>query len=224
VKKVLVIAAHPDDEVLGCGGTIARHINEGDEVSVIFMADGVAARDGSLFEKDLHVRYIAASNACKILGVKQTFSLGFPDNRMDTIALLDIVKNVEKVINEIQPRIIYTHHAGDLNIDHQITHQAVMTACRPQPGFCVKEIFNFEVLSSTEWSTPSVNNIFAPSLYVDISSTFDKKNTALECYNEEMRKFPHSRSIEAVEALAKYRGATVGVGLAEAFFVSRMLK
>lgn len=223
MKNVLVVAAHPDDEALGCGGTMAKHADAGDEVNVIFLADGVSARDSAKTEIELANRNSAASDACKMLGVNKAYTLGFPDNRMDTIALLDIVKEVEKVIDEIRPEVIYTHHAGDLNIDHQIAQQAVMTACRPQPDFCVREIYRFEVLSSTEWSAPDATNVFIPNKFVDISDTIEKKLEALKCYQEEMRNFPHSRSLQSIEALAKYRGASVGKHAAEAFYVSRII-
>jgi N-acetylglucosamine malate deacetylase 1 len=219
-KTVLVVAAHPDDEVLGCSGTIARHVDNGDKVHVVFMSDGVTSRTYTN-HKEVKERKQAAINACHILGVKRKpIFLEFPDNRMDTIALLDIVQTLEKVINKIEPGVVYTHHSGDLNIDHKITNQAVMTACRPQPGFCVREIYSFEVLSSTEWLT---NNPFIPNYFVDISDALELKVLAIKAYNSELRSFPHARSIESIKALAKYRGASVGVSAAESFKVERLI-
>jgi|LWDU01.1.fsa_nt_gi N-acetylglucosamine malate deacetylase 1 len=219
-KQILVVAAHPDDEVLGCAGTIARHVSDGDKVYVVFMSDGVTSRTG-VESNEVEVRKQAAKDASNILGIVQPPRfLGFPDNRMDTVALLDIVQTLEQVINEIEPEVVYTHHSGDLNIDHKITHQAVMTACRPQPGFCVKEIYSFEVLSSTEWST---NNPFIPNYFVDISDILELKISAIKAYNSELRLFPHARSIESIEALVKYRGASVGVHAAEAFRLERKI-
>jgi len=219
-KVILVVAAHPDDEVLGCGGTVARHVDDGDEVHVIFMSDGVTSRT-DIGSNEIEIRKQAKKYACNILSIVQpTRFLGFPDNRMDTVALLDIVQILEKVINEIEPEVVYTHHLGDLNIDHKITHQAVMTACRPQPGFCVREIYSFEVLSSTEWST---NNPFIPNYFVDISDTLELKISAIKAYSSELRTFPHARSIESIKALAKYRGASVGIRAAEAFKVERLI-
>ena len=138
--------------------------------------------------------------------------------------MLRVVQAIEKKVFDIRPNIIYTHHFGDLNIDHQLTHAAVMTACRPQPNFSVKEIYSFEVLSSTEWQSLGIEKAFIPNYYVDITNTIKLKFLALNSYHEELRDYPHSRSLEAVEALAKYRGASVGVPAAEAFKVERIIK
>jgi len=222
MKKILVVAAHPDDEVLGCGGTIARHSDEGDEVYILFMTDGVSSRKNASVEDEWE-RHKSMHQSCEILGTQRPQFLGFPDNRMDTVALLDVVKEIEQVINKIQPSIIYTHHKGDLNIDHQITHQAVLTACRPIPKSPVSEIYSFEVLSSTEWPSPSSQSIFIPNRYVDISNYMTLKLKALDAYSEEMRDYPHSRSIGAIESLAKYRGSTMGLMAAESFITERVL-
>ena len=221
-KTVLIVAAHADDEALGCGGTIARHVAEGDSVYLVLMADGVNSRTVAS-EADMEVRRSAAERAQKILGITEVRYLGFPDNRMDSIPLLDIVQELESVVQRIAPSVIYTHHHGDLNIDHRRTQEAVMTACRPQPGCSVKEIYGFEVLSSTEWATPQTEP-FTPTLYVDISAQFPAKLAALEAYAEEMRSTPHSRSVEHVEVLARHRGYSIGVQVAEAFVVYRMIR
>ncbi|MBT5163640.1 MAG: PIG-L family deacetylase [Lentimicrobiaceae bacterium] len=223
-KKILVIAAHPDDEILGCGGTMARHTDNGDKVFTLFLSDGATSR----IDKNNHIvdnisRVNAGISASKILCVNPPKFLNMPDNRMDTLPFLDIVKKVESIINEINPEVIYTHHFGDLNIDHQITHKAVMTAARPQPNCSVREIYSFEVLSSTEWSTPSPELSFVPNFFVNISTTLDQKLLALKAYSDEMRDFPHSRSVESVVFLARYRGATMGMNAAEAFKVERIL-
>lgn len=214
MKKVLVVAAHPDDEALGCAGTIAKHVEAGDEVHLLFMTDGVGSRELIANEADL--RLFAAKTAAKLLNVKSFNTLTFPDNRMDSVPLLLITKALEDKIASVKPEIIYTHHIGDLNVDHQITHKAVMTACRPQPDFCVKEIYAFEVLSSTEWQTPGVTP-FIPNVFVDISDYIGVKNKILEAYSEEMRQLPHSRSIENAVSIASVRGSSVGVQYAEAF-------
>lgn len=221
-RTVLVVAAHSDDEVLGCGGTIARHVAEGDTVHAVFMADGVSARTGSA-GGELRDRLKAARHAHEILGIGRVEYLDLPDNQMDSISLLEAVKLLEGTLESIAPDIIYTHHHGDLNIDHQITHQAVMTACRPMPNASVKEIFAYEVLSSTEWST-SHRNPFLPNAYVDISEFLEVKLEALRAYYLEMRQRPHSRSIEHAEFLARHRGYSVGFYAAEAFMVSRILR
>jgi LmbE family N-acetylglucosaminyl deacetylase len=218
--NILVISAHPDDESLGCSGTIAKHVDNGDNVHLLFMADGVSSRDLKVNDKD--IRLASAHKVADILGVNSITSFGFPDNKMDVVPLLDIIKKIEKKIDEIHPEVIYTHHIGDLNIDHQITHKAVVTACRPQPNFCVKEIYVFEVLSSTEWQTPGVIP-FSPDVFVDISDFINIKKQALESYNEEMCQSPHSRSIENALRLNALRGNAIGVNYAEAFKLIRKI-
>lgn len=142
---------------------------------------------------------------------------------MDSVALLDIVKEIEVKIHEIQPEIIYTHNLGDLNVDHQITHKAVLAACRPQPNFCVKEIYAFEVLSATEWNSPNTQP-FVPNVFIDITNYLPAKIKALQAYAEEMREAPHTRSFEHINILAKRRGYTVGMQAAESFMLIRKLK
>ncbi|MGF1740812.1 PIG-L family deacetylase [Vibrio profundum] len=216
------MAAHSDDEVLGCGGTIAKHVANGDRVSVVFMTDGVGSRVDNN-KKDAVVRNTSSQRALSTLSISNSYQFDFPDNNMDSVPLLEVVQKLEQVIDKVQPSVVYTHYAHDLNVDHRITHQAVMTACRPQAQSSVKEIYTFEVLSSTEWASKA-NCQFLPLLIVDISDCWELKLKALKCYHGEMRKFPHSRSYEAVEALALLRGSTHGVGKAEAFFVERIIK
>jgi LmbE family N-acetylglucosaminyl deacetylase len=216
-----VVVAHADDEVLGCGGTIAKHVAKGDTVCAVFLADGVTSRPDAS-DKELAERNLAAKKAHSILGIKQSFMLGLPDNRMDTVPLIDIVQKLECIIHELQPHIVYTHHYGDLNIDHRITHKAVMTACRPIPDLSVKEIYTFEVLSSTEWNSPGLNS-FTPSVFVDITDYLDVKVQALSAYKLEMRDPPHSRSLENCRRLAMFRGNSIGVIAAEAMMVIRVI-
>jgi N-acetylglucosamine malate deacetylase 1 len=218
-KTVLVVSAHSDDEVLGCGGTIARHTKSGDKVHLIFMTNGVGSRNAKI--EEIEHRKRVAQESADILGVSSIQQFDFPDNKMDTIALLDVVQAIEEVIDKLQPEIIYTHHIGDLNIDHQITHKAVVTACRPRPEFCVKEIYAFEVLSSTDWNTPGVGD-FNPNVFIEITDFINLKKQALEAYIEEMRQPPHSRSIDNVIRLNALRGNTVGVSYAEVFELIRM--
>ena len=221
-KIILIVAAHTDDEALGCGGTIARHVAEGDKVHAVFMADGVNSRQDVVAE-DLQQRMAAAKCAHKILGLQRVEYLDLPDNRMDSLPLLDVVQALERVVQSVAPQIIYTHHHGDLNIDHRITHQAVMTACRPLPGSPVREIYSFEVLSSTEWATPQ-QEPFLPNVFVDISDFLEIKRKALQAYQLEMRLAPHSRSIEHAEHIARHRGYSVGVAAAEAFVAIRLMR
>ena len=222
MKSILVIAAHPDDEVLGCGGTIAKHIDNGDRVSVIFMTNGVSARCDA-GEQESILRQQSAKSALNILGVSSIYFEDCPDNMMDKLPLIEVVKKIELVINSVIPEIIYTHFSDDLNIDHRITHQAVMTACRPQCGHPVKEIYCFEVPSSTEWNSYSSNK-FNPNFFIDINEFWSKKERALLEYKQEMRAFPHSRSIKAIEALSILRGANVGLEKAESFQIERIIK
>ena len=221
-RSILVIAAHPDDDVLGCGGAIARHISHGDKVSILFLADGESSR-GSLDQ--LQQRRESAIKAASCIGVaKEGVLFGdFADNQMDTVPLLEIVKVIEKVSSKIKPELVYTHHHGDLNVDHVLTNKAVLTAFRPMPSQSVKTILGFEVLSSTGWSAPSSDNNFYPQHYIDITPFFGKKLEALTHYENEMRPFPHARSYDAIEALAVYRGAMVGLKKAEAFSIIRQI-
>ena len=228
MTKVLVIAAHPDDEVLGCGGTIARHVKNKDDVHVVILAEGVTSRDKSRNRKkrskEIENLLISAKKSHKTLGSKSLKFFNLPDNRMDSVNLLDIVKIVEKEVNLVKPEIIYTHHIGDLNIDHSITHQAVVTACRPEPNKSVKKIYCFEVPSSTDWQSVQSDKFFKPNCFIDISKTLQKKLKALKAYKSEMRSWPHSRSIKNVENLAKWRGSSSGMKAAEAFIIIRDLK
>lgn len=221
-KTVLVVAAHSDDEALGCGGTIARHVAEGDSVYAVFIADGVSSRLGAGGE-ELSLRNQAAESARQILGISKNYFLGLPDNRLDSLPLIDVIQPLEKIISEVKPQIVYTHHHGDLNIDHRVTHQAVMTACRPAPGSSVKEIYTFQVLSSTEWNTPGISS-FTANCAVDITDYLSIKEAALQAYGVEMRPFPHSRSIENVMTLARYTGAVNGLMAAEAFTQIRAIR
>lgn len=221
-NRILIVAAHPDDEVLGCGGTIARHVDEGDSVAVIFVADGVTSRQ-EIPSEDITARQNASRTALAILGVDKLHHLNFPDNRLDAIPLLDIVQKLEPLIAATGPSVVYTHHHGDLNIDHRRVNEAVLTACRPQPGSGVREIYGFEVMSSTEWSSPG-RDAFIPQLRVDITDQLERKLAALNAYAYEMRQTPHSRSVEHLRLLAIHRGYEMGLHAAEAFSVIRFLR
>lgn len=227
-QKKLIIAAHPDDEVLGCGGSMAKWAKDGHDVNVLIMAEGVTARDKKRArgtrKKELSHLAQSALVASEILGVNSVVLLDYPDNRMDSVDLLDVVKTVEDYIEKLKPDEVVTHHACDLNIDHQITQQTVMTACRPLPSNFVKRILSFEVPSATEWQSPTVSSPFVPNCFEDISETLELKIKALKVYESEMREWPHSRSIKALEHLARWRGASVGVEAAEAFMLVREIR
>lgn len=220
--RVLVVAAHPDDECLGCGGTIAAHTARGHSVDVVFLADGETAReegtDGSVAE-----RQKAAQRSCRALGANAPYFMDFPDNRLDSVPLLDIVKKLEASVRELSPEIVYTHHGGDLNVDHELAHRAVLTACRPVPDSVTRAIYTFEVLSSTGWNSGDLDAGFRATRYVDVTDTMNQKLEAIRCYSEELREFPHPRSLDAVNALAKLRGAQAGLEMAEGFGVVRQI-
>ncbi len=224
-RKVLVVAAHPDDEVLGCGATMAKHVQDGDEVHVLIMAEGVTSRGGTRTEGMDSEALVALSDsarkACGTLGAASLTMLGFPDNRMDSLDRLDIIKEVEKVIETVRPEILYTHHGADVNIDHRIVHDAVVVASRPVPGQPVKTLLFFEISSSTEWQVSS--HAFSPNWFVDVSDTMHLKLLALEDYHAEIRPWPHARSLKAIEHLARLRGATIGREAAEAFILGRTI-
>jgi LmbE family N-acetylglucosaminyl deacetylase len=220
---ILVVSAHPDDEVLGCGGTIRRLTEAGKIVHLLFVCDGVGSRASDSIDEELGRRQTAARNAASILGAQEPRFLAFPDNRLDSVPLLDVVQTIEAVIGELKPETVYTHHTGDLNIDHALVARAVLTACRPLPGTFVRQVYSFEVASSTEWN-PAPDAAFLANRFVDISKTLDAKLQALDAYRAEMRPFPHPRSREAVTALAQVRGANAGLAAAEAFMVLRQIE
>ncbi len=199
-NTVLVVAAHADDEVLGCGGTIAKHAASGDKVFILILADGVTSRmvGKEKNKEQLELRKKAAKAAAHLLGASLLEMLDFPDNRMDSVDLLDVVKIIESNIKAVLPNIVYTHHSSDVNIDHRIVHDAAIAACRPQPGVTVRRLLFFEVPSSTEWRPGSSLKSFSPDYFVDISETIELKNKALAHYDSEMRAFPHPRSINDV--------------------------
>jgi LmbE family N-acetylglucosaminyl deacetylase len=223
--SILIVAAHPDDEVLGCGGTAAAHALHGDEVHILILAEGVTSRDASSTARrsksELAALRKSAQQAAEIIGASSLTIRNYPDNRMDSVDLLSVVKTVENFINRLKPRIVYTHHRGDLNVDHRITHQAVVTACRPLTDHPVNTMLFFETPSSTEWQSPGSGVDFAPAWFVDITKTLDTKLAALRTYRSEMRPWPHPRSARAIEHLAGWRGAAAGFEAAESFMIGR---
>lgn len=221
---VLVVAAHPDDEVLGCGGTIAWHTRRGDRASLLVLGEGVTSRSTGDVGSALAELKGNARCAAEILGIADLFFRDFPDNRFDSVPLLDLVKAVEEVKERVLPDVIYTHHWGDLNVDHRLTFDAVLAAFRPLPGERVREMWAFEVPSATGWGSPSGASAFVPACFVDISATLDRKIAALKAYCGEIRDYPHPRSPEALRALAEYRGSQTGVDAAEAMALIRMIR
>lgn len=205
--KTLIIAAHPDDEILGCGGTILKLAKKQKIYSLVLNKGG---RD----------KPILTDKVSEFMGFTKSWQLDFPDNRFDTIPLADITKVVEDVKNEVKPDVIFTHFEYDLNKDHQLTYQAVLTATRPMGGETVKELYSFEIPSSTEWKFP---NVFAPNVFIDISDTIEKKIKAFSMYETEVRDYPHPRSIGAMRVIAKRWGILSGLKCAEAFYLVRKI-
>ena len=226
MNKVLVFAAHPDDEILGVGGTIRRHVLEGDKCFVVILGEGITSRVINDKKKEKNQKEELYKNsylAKSVLGYEELYLEKFPDNRFDKMEILDVIKVVEMYIEKIKPNIIYTHYLYDLNIDHRITSEAVMTASRPIGENYVKEIYCFNTLSSTEWNFSSKQQ-FSPNYFVDITSTIDKKIEAMKCYTNEIREFPHPRSTEGIEAQAKINGTIISRPYCEAFEVMRIVR
>ena len=224
---VLIVAAHPDDEVLGCGGTVARMVREENSVYIAILGEGITSRYDERERADqglvdaLHAR---SRKVAEVLGATELFTYDLPDNRFDTVPLLDVVKIVEGLIESLKPEVIYTHHGGDLNIDHQVVHRAVLTASRPLADCPVKRLYAFEVPSSTEWSFGQLQPVFRPNVFTDISATLETKIEAMGLYEDEARPFPHPRSPEALRAIARKWGSTVGMEAAEAFELIREVR
>lgn len=224
-KKILIVAAHPDDEVLGCFGTVSKLIKEGYEAYTLILGEGKTSRlDTRKIEENkeqLEILNDEIKKANDIIGIKKCFVYDFPDNRFDSVDLLDIIKVISKIKEEIKPDIIFTHYENDLNIDHKITYQAVITATRPIENESVKEIYSFEILSSTEWQYPIS---FSPDVFFDIQDTIELKLNAMQCYKSELCLYPHPRSLEGIELNAKYNGMRVGKNYVEAFKSVRVIK
>ena len=224
-KKILVVAAHPDDEVLGCGASIARFVKEGHSVTTLILGEGVTARYGgdnpglqNRKKKELKNQLSAAN---RLLGVRKVYHLDLPDIKLDTVPLLEIVQRIEAIKRQVMPNTVFTHHWGDLNIDHRTTYNAVMTACRPLPGELVKEIYAFEVPSSSEWAYPRT---FDPTVYIDVEQSIAQKIKAMRCYRSEMRLPPHPRSVKSLLAIAQRWGSVCGCAYAEAFQLVRLIR
>ena len=225
--KVLVVAAHPDDEILGCGATAARLVHEGHDVHFAILGEGITSRHARRSEADntqLHQLHREAHAAAGKVGVRNVVLDHLPDNRLDTVPLLEIVKIIEDLVERIGPEVIYTHHGGDLNVDHGIIHRAVLTATRPVNAQPVKEIYAFEVPSSTEWGFGQVEPHFRPNVFVDVTRTLQAKIEAMRCYETEVREFPHPRSPEALRATATRWGSVCGCSAAEAFELVRSIR
>lgn len=232
--KILVIAAHPDDEVLGMGGTIKKYTKNKHDVKIVIMATGIFARRSqnsknstaynvdknsmATMEKKLTELRNDAKKASKIMGVTDLELLDFPDNEMDKVSNLEVTKKIESIIEKFKPTVIFTHSQYDINIDHRTIYNATITATRPTSDSTVEKVFSFEVPSSTEWYFPSK---FSPNVFVDIKTELTTKIKALSAYKNEIRNFPHPRSTKAIDIIAKRWGTVCGFDAAEAFSLIR---
>lgn len=218
--RILVVAAHPDDETLGAGGTIAWHTARGDTVWVCILSEGASSRHDRV-EQQLE----CARRACDVLGVENLVLVGLPDQRLDTLSLLDVITPIEECIDALRPDVVLTHFGGDVNEDHRLVSRATMVATRPVAGSSVRRVCAFEIPSSTDWAPPVPGSVFAPNVYVDISGTLDVKLTAMKAYADtfrsELRPYPHPRSIEALTAYAQRHGVVSGQLAAEPFMLLR---
>jgi N-acetylglucosamine malate deacetylase 1 len=218
--RILTVVAHPDDETLGAGGTMARFAADGHDVMVLIMTDGVGARHDQFEQQRL-----CAVRACETLGVTNVSLAGLPDQRLDTMALMDLAGPMEKAVSEFRPDVMFTHYQEDVNQDHRAVFRAASIAARPTEGTSVRRFLCFETASSTEWAAPFPGTTFAPNVFVDISETLEVKLAAMRCYADtfesEVKPYPHPRSLEALEIYARHRGASTGVLAAEAFMQVR---
>jgi LmbE family N-acetylglucosaminyl deacetylase len=226
-KKIMIVVAHPDDELLGLGATMHRLIHEANiKTHVIILGEGITsrseARDVEKWRKELKIHKSNIKKAQQSIGYHTVSIYDFPDNRFDTVSLLDIIKVIEKEKKLFKPDVIFTHHGGDLNIDHQLTFEAVITSCRPMESEIVKTIITFETPSGTEWRASSDPRQFIPNLYFQISiKDLESKIKGMESYEFEKRNYPHPRSPEALRIYAQKNGINVGVSYAEAFCLIR---
>jgi len=222
MRKYLIVAAHPDDEALGAGGSIARWKNKGWDVKIAILGEGLTSRPGKKVSvSELKALKNQAVKAAKILGVESPAFFDFPDNRFDSLDIIDVVKPIEKLIDSYRPDVVVSHFIGDLNIDHRITAEAVSVATRPTGGYTPEKVLSFNIPSSTEWNFYDSRNTFNPNIFINISKTLELKLKALKAYEGELRPFPHPRSVESLKARAVYWGSISGMSAAEPFILLR---
>lgn len=220
MKKILVFAPHADDEVLGVGGVIAKNIAEGNEVYVCIVTHG----EEPLFSKEIVEKLRGETLAAhEFLGIKKTYFLEYPAVMLENVPRYQLNQSIMNVVEEVKPNEVYLPHNGDMQKDHQIVNEAVMVAMRPKYEHKVSAVYAYETLSETEWNIPNVSNVFIPTVYMDISNQLEIKKMALSYFSTQVSDFPDPRSLEAVEALAKYRGSTIMANAAEAFVLIRQI-
>ena len=225
--RVLVLAAHSDDEVLGCGGTIARLAADGADVYIAILGEGITSRFAA--RQDADAGMVAAlqersRQVASLLGARELFLYGLPDNRFDSVPLLEVVKIIEDLVDRLRPEVVFTQHGGDLNVDHVVLYRATLTATRPQEGAAVRDVYAYEVASSTEWAFQQFEPRFTPSVFFEIENTLATKIEAMQLYESEARAFPHPRSPESLRASAVRWGSVAGLRAAEAFHLVRSVR
>lgn len=218
--NILVIAPHADDEILGVGATMAKHINDGDKVFVCITTRGTEPLFKESYMEQLRDETLKAHGA---LGVAKTFFLEYPAVMLEQVPRHEINQKIFSVIEEVKPDIVYMPHFGDMQKDHQIIADSTMVSIRPKYDHRIKEVYAYETLSETEWNNPHSSNAFLPNMYNDVSGFLDKKLDAMKCFKSQLADFPNPRSLEAIEALAKYRGSTINCKAAEAFMLIRKI-
>lgn len=216
--RVLVIAAHPDDEVLGAGGTIIQYARRGAEVTVAVLTDGAATRYSRRMAGVLRKNCLACG---EILGTREIIFLDLPNQKLDSLPLFDVIRPIESVIEKVRPHVLFVHHGGDLNQDHRLAYEACMVAGRPLPGTPIRAILSYAVASSTEWNCVSRERAFVPNVFVDISDVLEDKIRAFRRYRSEQRPYPHPRSLRALRVAAQQTGISAGLRAAEGFMLVR---
>jgi len=227
MKKILAIVAHPDDEVIGLGGTLCKHRDDGDSVRVIILGDGKSSRKDTyqkLNSKELERSNTETKIALLKLGITDFIKEFLPDNRFDSMEMLDLAKLISKHVQEFKPETVYTHHFGDLNIDHQMCSEATVIACRPTENETVKQVFMFETLSSTEMAGYRAMNVFLPNYFVNIEKQLTRKIESMSCYSSELRNYPHPRSLKSIKINAQLWGTKINTFAVEPFFLFREIR
>ncbi|TDS65011.1 PIG-L deacetylase family protein [Myroides indicus] len=223
MNKIIVVAPHADDEIIGCGATIAKHIQQGDEVMVVIATNASIGAPELFSDIDVENTRGEAIQAHKSLGITKTLFLEFPAPALNAFPEYKISLELSNIFQSFCPTHLYLPHPGDIHQDHKAIYRAALVAARPQGNHKINNIYCYETLSETEW-TPMQERPFIPNHFVDVTNVFYKKEEAMNCFKSQIKAFPHSRSLEAFEALAKFRGATIGVDRAEAFIVERQIR